>query len=144
MVDNKCPGEQVIVKKENFKAKIMLYHIIFKESLQKCKYSLQAYSEIWNPEVSLTKTKCVIFSKGILKYEKQEPIFYGGKAINYVSYFKYLGVEFSQNCEFKKVKQERILRQEIQYLALEEYFVQMDVSPLNYRYHYLIQKFYPY
>ena len=81
-----------------------------KESLQQCIYGAQAYSETWNLEVSLTKTKCVIFSKGILKYEKQEPIFYGGKVINYVSYFKYLGVEFSQNCEFKKVKQERIIK----------------------------------
>ena len=65
-----------------------------KESLQQCIYSLQAYSETWNLEVSLTKTKCVIFSKGSLKYEEQEPIFYGGKAINFVPYFKYLGVEF--------------------------------------------------
>ena len=81
-----------------------------KESLQQCIHSIQAYSETWSLEVSLTKTKCVIFSKGILKHEKQETIFYGGKAINYVPYFKYLDLEFSQNCEFKKVKQERIIK----------------------------------
>ena len=60
--------------------------------------------------MSLIKTNCVIVSKGSLKYEKQEPIFYGGKTISYVPFFKYLGVEFSQNSEFRKVKQERIVK----------------------------------
>ena len=92
------------------RADVFMLLSLEKESLQQCIYSLQDYSETWNLEVFLTKTRCVIFFKGILKYKKQEPIFFGGKAINYVPYFKYLGVEFSQNCEFKKVKQERIIK----------------------------------
>ena len=33
-----------------------------------------------------------------------------GKAIKYVPFFKYLGVEFSQNCEFERVKNERLIK----------------------------------
>ena len=73
-------------------------------------HSLQAYSDIWKLELSLKKTKCVIFSKGNTNYSTLHPLYYKGKAIIYVPFFKYVGVEFSQNCEFKKVKSERLTK----------------------------------
>ena len=81
-----------------------------KKSLQNCIHSLQAYSEIWKLEVSLKKTKCVIFSQGNINYSTLHPLYYNGKAIKYVPFFKYFGVEFSQNCKFKKVKSERLTK----------------------------------
>ena len=92
--------------------------------------------------MSLIKTNCVIVSEGSLKYEKQEPIFYGGKIISYVPFFKYLGAEFSQNSEFRKVKQERIVKARNAIFTIRRILC-TNVSPQNYHYHYLIQKFYP-
>ena len=78
-----------------------------REGLQNCINNLNTYTEEWGLQVSLKKTRCVIFSKGHTNLNLQKHFLLGDKIIQFKDYYKYLGVEISDNCEFSKVKKER-------------------------------------
>ena len=78
-----------------------------REGLQNCINNLNTYTEEWGLQVSLKKTRCVIFSKGHTNLNLQKRFLLGDKIIQFKDYYKYLGVEISDNYEFSKVKKER-------------------------------------
>ena len=78
--------------------------------LQNCILALEEYARSWGLVVSMKKTRCVIFSKGKTKYENLTPFIYNHRIIPYESFYKYLGVEISDNCEFRLAKEERVLK----------------------------------
>ena len=56
------------------------------------------------------KTRCVIFSKSKTKYRDLTPFVYDNRIIPCDSFCKYLGVEISDNCEFRLVKNQRVFK----------------------------------
>ena len=68
------------------------------------------FAKQWDQAVSMKKTRCVIFSKGSTKYTNQNSFIYGNELIPFETFYKYLGVEITNNCEFKLVKKERTTR----------------------------------
>ena len=80
------------------------------DGLQNCLDNLNNYCQEWGLEVSLKKTRCVIFSKGHCKYELQKDFFIGDKIIKFENFYKYLGVEINDNSEFTLVKKQRVIK----------------------------------
>ena len=78
--------------------------------LQRCILALEEYARSWGLVVSLKKARCVIFSKGKTKYETLTPLIYNHRIIPYERFYKYLGVEITDNCEFRLAKEERVLK----------------------------------
>ena len=76
------------------------------QDLQTSLNSLNEYCKKWSLEVNLTKTKVVIFSKGIVK--KCNPFYFDGKIVDIVSDYTYLGVIFNQNGSFRKAIDKQI------------------------------------
>jgi hypothetical protein len=77
--------------------------ILFAESaeeLQASLYGLQHYCNIWKLDVNVDKTKIMIFSKSKHKAENYN-FQYNSKEVELVHEFKYLGIVFSYNCNFK-------------------------------------------
>ena len=68
------------------------------------------YARSWGLVVSMNKTRCVIFSKGKTKYENLTPFMYDHRVISYESFYKYLGVETTDNCKFRSANEERVLK----------------------------------
>ena len=58
----------------------------------------------------MKKTRCVIFSKTKTKYVKEVPFIYNDEPIPFETFYKYLGVEIANNCEFNIVKKERNIK----------------------------------
>ena len=85
-------------------------HIVTaREGLQNCIDNLNTYTEEWGLQVSLKKkTRCVIFSKGHTNLNLQKHFLLGEKIIQFKDFYKYLGVEISDNCEFSKVRKEDV------------------------------------
>ena len=79
-----------------------------KSCLQKCINNLELYAKEWDIVVSMKKTKCDIFSKGSTDYTNQHQFIYGDQLIPYGKFYKYLGVEITNNCEFKMVREQRV------------------------------------
>ena len=67
------------------------------DGLQKCIHKLNTYTQKSGLEVSLKKTRCVIFSKGHTKYDLQKSIIIGNDIIPFENFYKYLGVEMSND-----------------------------------------------
>ena len=78
--------------------------------LQKCLNNLETYAKQWDLVVSMKKTRCVIFSKGSAKCTNQNLFIYSNELIPFETFYKYLGVEITNNFEFKLVKKERTTR----------------------------------
>ena len=73
---------------------------------------------------------CYFFSKGNINYSTFHPLYYNRKAIKYVPFFKYLRVEFSHNCELKKVKSERLTKARNAIFSLRRIlYTNRNVSP---------------
>ena len=66
------------------------------------------YTQKWGLEISLKKTRCVIFSKGHTKYDLQNSIIIRNDIIPFEDFYKYLGVEISDDCKYFLVKKERV------------------------------------
>ena len=81
-----------------------------KSGLQKCINNLELYAKEWGLVVSMKKTRCVIFSKGSTNYTNQHQFIYGDQLIPYEKFYKYLGVEITNNCEFKMAREQRITK----------------------------------
>ena len=80
-----------------------------KSGLQECINNLELYAKEWGLDVSMKKTRCVIFSKGNTSYTNQHQFIYGGdQLIPYENFYKYLGVEITNNCEFKMVREQGV------------------------------------
>ena len=75
--------------------------------LQKCIEHLEEYIKKWGLVLSMKKTRCVIFSKTKTRYAKEVPFIYNNGPIPFETFYKYLGVEIANNCEFNIVKKER-------------------------------------
>ena len=58
----------------------------------------------------MKKTRYVISSRCKTRYENLRPFIYNDRIIPYESFYKYLGVEITDNCEFRLAKEERILK----------------------------------
>ena len=58
----------------------------------------------------MKKTRCVIFSKTKTKYAKEVPFIYNNESIPFETFYKYLGVEIANNCEFNIAKKERNIK----------------------------------
>ena len=86
---------------------ILSLHI---DGLQNCLGNLNSYTQKWGLEVSLKKTRCVIFSKGHTNYALQNPFLLGQKILQFENFYKYLGVEIMDNCAFTMVKSERVIK----------------------------------
>ena len=85
------------------------------DGLQNCIHKLNTtYTQKWGLEVSLKKTRCVIFSKGHTKYDLQNSMIIGNDIIPFENFYKYLGVEISDDCKYSLVKNERLKRQKEQ------------------------------
>ena len=67
------------------------------DGLQKCIYKLNTHTQKWGLEVSLKKTRCVIFSKGHTKYDLQKSIIIENDIILFETFYKYLGDEMSDD-----------------------------------------------
>ena len=78
--------------------------------LQKCIENLQQFAKQWGLVVSMKKTRCVIFSKTSCKYLKEAPFVYDNEPIPFETFYKYLGVEISNKCEFNIVNKERTVK----------------------------------
>ena len=86
----------------------LLITSLSKEGLQKFLNSLSTYCEKWGLVVSMKKTRSVIFSKGHIKYDILQQFIIGDVPVPFKSFYKYLGVDISDNCEFNLVKRERV------------------------------------
>ena len=75
--------------------------------LQKCIENLDEYTKKWGLVLSMKKTRCVIFSETKMKNAKEVPFIYNNEPIPFETFYKYLGVEIANNCEFNIVKKER-------------------------------------
>ena len=71
-----------------------------KENLQKCLNGLHAYCDKWKLQVNAEKTKVMIFSSRKVK-SRNINFTIGGKSIDIVDEFKYLGVTISHNGNFR-------------------------------------------
>ena len=78
--------------------------------LQKCIENLEEYTKKWGLMLSMKKTRCVIFSKTKTRYAKEVPFIYNNEPIPFETFYKYLGVEIANNCEFNIVKKERNIK----------------------------------
>ena len=83
---------------------------LHRDGLQNCLGNLNSYTQKWGLEVSLKKTRCVIFSKGHTNYALQNPFLIGRKILQFENFYKYLGVEIMNNCAFTMVKRERVIK----------------------------------
>ena len=71
-----------------------------KENLQKCLNGLHAYCDKWKLQVNAENTKVMIFSSRKVK-SRNINFTIGGKSIDIVDEFKYLGVTISHNGNFR-------------------------------------------
>ena len=83
---------------------------LHRDGLQNCLGNLNSYTQKWGLEVSLKKTRCVIFSKGHTNYALQNPFLLGQKILQFENFHKYLGVEIMDNCAFTIVKSEWVIK----------------------------------
>ena len=84
------------------------------DGLQKCIRKLNTYTQKWGLEVCLKQTRCLIFSKGHTKYDPQKSIAIGNDIIPFENFYKYLGVEISDNCKYSLLKKDVLKRQDEQ------------------------------
>ena len=76
----------------------------------KCNYSIKVLSL---EKVSLKKPRRVIFSKGHTKYHTLQQFILYNEKTPFEIFFKYLGVEISDNCRLRLVKTEQRRKQKI-------------------------------
>ena len=77
------------------------------EGLQLCLDKLQAYCYKWGLSVNESKSKFMVFSKGIIK---NASIKFGNKYLELVTNYKYLGIILCANGTIKKAVDDRILK----------------------------------
>ena len=88
----------------------LLISSLDESGLQKCINNLELYAKEWGLVVSMKKARCVIFSKGSTNYTNQHQFIYGDQLIPYEKFYKYLGVEITNNCEFKMAREQRVTK----------------------------------
>ena len=81
-----------------------------RSDLQKCINNVELYAKECGLVVSMKKTRCVIFSKGSTNYTNQHQFIYGDQLIRHEKFYKYLGVEITNNCEFKMVREQGVTK----------------------------------
>ena len=69
------------------------------ENLQRCLNDLQSYCKKWKLKVNSEKTKVIVFSKRKMKVKPVIEL--DGLILEVVDEFKYLGVQFKFNTNFK-------------------------------------------
>ena len=110
-LEDKLPEEYTGVDMFDVLIKIIMYaddQVVFsqtKEGLQKGLNNLFDYCKKWGLKVNAKKTKVVIFRKGG-RTDKNTKFMYDNNELEIVSYFKYLGLIFSQTGSFAKGIQE--------------------------------------
>ena len=77
-------------------------------STQSLLNTLASYCTNMNIKVNMSKTKALIFSKGRPKRNKSVALLFNKSVISYCTSYKYLGVEFDQNCTFTSARKNRI------------------------------------
>ena len=80
------------------------------QNAQKCIDSLSDYCRQMKLKINLDKTKAMIISKGVTSYKNHQQLNINGENLDYVAFYKYLGVEFQQNGKFKQIIKTRILK----------------------------------
>ncbi len=77
------------------------------KGLQTCLDRLSQYCRKWGLSINTSKTKAILFSKGIPRSDKQ-PLSIGGAEIEWVSSYKYLGMIVSSDGKFHKAVADRV------------------------------------
>ena len=77
------------------------------EDLQRALDILKIYCEFWGLDINVSKTKVMIFSRG--KIRKMPKFNFNEETVDVVWDYKYLGVKFNYNNQFKKAQQLQFL-----------------------------------
>ena len=99
--------------------------------LQRMLDRLALYCKKWELEVSLDKTKVVVFKKS-RKKNKNEKWFYNDKKIEVVNEYKYLGVVFSGSGACISHIQQAKIRTERSCIALLKFFFKFKFLPISF------------
>ena len=68
----------------------------------------------------MDKTKCIVFSSTNVAYDKMDNFVFNGDIINFVSHYKYLGVEFQQNGKFNLAIENKIAKAKRRAICYQE------------------------
>ena len=70
----------------------------------------------------MKKTRCLNFSKGKTKYTNVTPFIYNNNFIPFEDFYKNLGVEKTNNCEYRLVKGQRVFKAKKAIFSLKKIF----------------------
>ena len=88
----------------------LVFFSLSREGINKQLAHLEKYCREWRLKVNIDKTKCIIFSSTNVAYDRTDNFIFNGDIINFVSYYKYLGIEFQQNGKFTLAIENRIAK----------------------------------
>ena len=88
----------------------LVFFSLSREGINKQLAHLERYCREWRLRVNIDKTKCIIFSSTNVAYDRTDNFIFNGDIINFVSYYKYLGIEFQQNGKFTLAIENRIAK----------------------------------
>ena len=96
-------------------------------STQSLLNTLASYCTNMNIKVNMSKTKALVFSKGRPKRNKSVALRFNKSVISYCTSYKYLGVEFDQNCTFTSARKTESRRLKMQSFSFTLLFIQATV-----------------